>query len=70
MDNVRRIPQHVAIIMDGKEKKKKKRGLPRTMGHAQGARVVEQILEGADHMGIRYLTVYAVSSDNWVRPDS
>jgi hypothetical protein len=48
----------------------KKRGLPRTMGHAQGARVVEQILEDADHMGIRYLTVYAFSTENWSRPDA
>jgi undecaprenyl diphosphate synthase len=70
MDNVRRIPQHVAIIMDGNGRWAKKRGLPRTMGHAQGARVVEQILEDADHMGIRYLTVYAFSTENWTRPDS
>ena len=50
-------PRHIAIIMDGNGRWAKKRGLPRTAGHAQGARVVEQILEDADHMGIRYLTV-------------
>ena len=66
----RKIPQHVAIIMDGNGRWAKKRGLPRTMGHAQGARVVEQILEDADHMGIRYLTVYAFSTENWSRPDA
>ena len=66
----RRIPAHVAIIMDGNGRWARKRGLPRTMGHAQGARVVEQILEDADHMGIRYLTVYAFSTENWSRPDS
>ena len=70
MQNERKIPVHVAIIMDGNGRWDKKRGLPRTAGHAQGARVVEQILEDADHMGIRYLTVYAFSTENWSRPDS
>ena len=70
MENERRIPVHVAIIMDGNGRWAKRRGLPRTAGHAQGARVVEQILEDADHMGIRYLTVYAFSTENWSRPDS
>ena len=65
-----KIPQHVAIIMDGNGRWARRRGLPRTMGHAQGAKVVEQILEDADHMGIRYLTVYAFSTENWTRPDS
>ena len=70
MENERKIPVHVAIIMDGNGRWAKRRGLPRTAGHAQGARVVEQILEDADHMGIRYLTVYAFSTENWSRPDS
>ena len=70
MQNERKIPVHVEIIMDGNGRWAKKRGLPRTAGHAQGARVVEQILEDADHMGIRYLTVYAFSTENWSRPDS
>lgn len=70
MQNEQKIPVHVAIIMDGNGRWAKKRGLPRTAGHAQGARVVEQILEDADHMGIRYLTVYAFSTENWSRPDS
>lgn len=56
--------------MDGNGRWAKKRGLPRTAGHYQGARVVEQILEDADHMGIRYLTVYAFSTENWSRPQS
>lgn len=67
-DTQRKIPAHVAIIMDGNGRWAKKRGLPRTMGHAQGAKAVEQILEDADHMGIRYLTVYAFSTENWTRP--
>ena len=69
-DNERKIPVHVAIIMDGNGRWARKRGLPRTVGHTQGARTVEQILEDADHMGIRYLTVYAFSTENWSRPDS
>ena len=70
MEKERKIPVHVAIIMDGNGRWAKKRGLPRTAGHAQGARTVEQILEDSDHMGIRYLTVYAFSTENWSRPDS
>ena len=70
MQNERKIPVHVAIIMDGNGRWAKRRGLPRTAGHVQGARTVEQILEDADHMGIRYLTVYAFSTENWSRPDS
>ena len=69
-DNERKRPVHVAIIMDGNGRWARKRGLPRTVGHTQGARTVEQILEDADHMGIRYLTVYAFSTENWSRPDS
>ena len=70
MNKEQKIPVHVAIIMDGNGRWAKKRALPRTAGHAQGARTVEQILEDADHMGIRYLTVYAFSTENWSRPDS
>ena len=62
------IPAHVAIIMDGNGRWAKKRKLPRTAGHKKGAEVVEQILEEADHLGVRYLTVYAFSTENWLRP--
>ncbi|MCI2049643.1 MAG: isoprenyl transferase [Lachnospiraceae bacterium] len=65
-----RIPAHVAIIMDGNGRWAKKRGLPRSMGHVQGARVVEKILKDASDMGIRYFTVYAFSTENWSRPAS
>ena len=65
-----KIPAHIAIIMDGNGRWAKKRGLPRTAGHAQGARVVEQILEDANDLGVRYFTVYAFSTENWSRPDS
>lgn len=62
------IPQHVAIILDGNGRWAKAKGLPRTAGHVQGARTVEDICEIAWHMGIHYLTVYAFSTENWNRP--
>ena len=63
-----KIPQHVAIIMDGNGRWAKKRHMPRTYGHKKGAEVLEQTLENCDHLGIRYLTVYAFSTENWARP--
>ncbi|MCD8120079.1 MAG: isoprenyl transferase [Lachnospiraceae bacterium] len=64
------IPNHVAIILDGNGRWAKKRFLPRSAGHSQGAKNVEQICDDAGHMGIRYLTVYAFSTENWKRSDS
>ncbi|MBE5921875.1 MAG: isoprenyl transferase [Lachnospiraceae bacterium] len=64
-----KIPQHVAIILDGNGRWAKKRLLPRNAGHAQGAKTVEQICEDAAHMGIKYLTVYAFSTENWKRSE-
>lgn len=64
------IPAHVAIIMDGNGRWAKKRGMPRTFGHTQGARVAETILEDAADLGIRYLTLYAFSTENWSRPEA
>lgn len=61
------IPTHVAIIMDGNGRWAKKRMLPRGMGHKQGAKVLEQICEDAAELGIKYLTVYAFSTENWKR---
>ncbi len=63
-----KIPQHVAIILDGNGRWAKKKHLPRNMGHRQGSKVVETIIEDAHHMGIKYLTVYAFSTENWKRP--
>ena len=63
------IPQHVAIILDGNGRWAKKRHLPRNMGHRQGSKVVEQIIEDAHDLGIKYLTVYAFSTENWKRPE-
>ena len=65
-----RIPKHVAIILDGNGRWAKKRMLPRNMGHIQGAKTVEKICEDADSLGIKYLTVYAFSTENWNRPES
>lgn len=63
-----KIPNHVAIILDGNGRWAKKRMLPRNMGHVQGAKNVEQIIEDAHNLGIKYLTVYAFSTENWKRP--
>lgn len=64
------VPNHVAIILDGNGRWAKAKGLPRTAGHVQGAKMVEAICEDAYNMGINYLTVYAFSTENWNRPDS
>ena len=63
-----KIPQHVAIILDGNGRWAKAKGLPRNMGHVEGAKNVEVICEEAYRMGIQYLTVYAFSTENWNRP--
>ena len=62
-----KVPESVAIIMDGNGRWAQKRGLPRTMGHKEGCKTVEQIIEDAGSLGIRYLTVYAFSTENWNR---
>lgn len=63
-----KVPRHVAIILDGNGRWAKKRNMPRTFGHKEGAKVVEQICEDAYDLGIEYLTVYAFSTENWKRP--
>ena len=63
------IPQHVAIILDGNGRWAKKRGMPRTYGHAAGAKNVEPVVRAASDAGIRYLTLYAFSTENWKRPE-
>ncbi|MCC7377119.1 MAG: isoprenyl transferase [Verrucomicrobiales bacterium] len=62
------VPQHIAIIMDGNGRWAKKRGLPRVEGHRQGAESVRAIVRAAGELGIRYLTLYAFSVENWNRP--
>ena len=62
-----KIPQHVAIILDGNGRWAKSKGMPRTYGHIEGAKTVEKICEAAWNLGIKYLTVYAFSTENWKR---
>ncbi|MCR5155938.1 MAG: isoprenyl transferase [Butyrivibrio sp.] len=64
------IPQHVAIILDGNGRWAKAKGMPRNYGHMQGAKAVEDILVDARDLGIKYLTVYAFSTENWSRPEA
>ena len=62
------VPEHLAIILDGNGRWAKKKGLPRNAGHVQGARVLEDMCEIVWNKGIKYLTVYAFSTENWNRP--
>lgn len=68
MEEGMKIPRHIAIILDGNGRWAKRRGLPRNMGHVQGAKNVETICEAAYHMGVSYVTMYAFSTENWNRP--
>ena len=70
MDIENKVPAHVAIILDGNGRWAKVKGMPRNYGHMQGAKAVEDILEIARDMGIKYLTVYAFSTENWNRPET
>ena len=66
--DVNRIPQHVAIIMDGNGRWAKRRGLPRKAGHAAGSEAFRTIAYYCKDLGMKYLTVYAFSTENWKRP--
>lgn len=69
-DSAMNVPNHVAIILDGNGRWAKSKGMPRNYGHVQGAKNVEVICEEAWNMGIKYLTVYAFSTENWKRPEN
>ncbi|AKL97652.1 isoprenyl transferase [Endomicrobium proavitum] len=62
------VPLHVAIIMDGNGRWAKRRALPRVFGHKQGVKTVKNIVKAADALGIKVLTLYAFSTENWKRP--
>ena len=62
------VPEHVAIIMDGNGRWATRRGLPRVAGHRQGVQAARGIVRAADALGLRYLTLYAFSTENWSRP--
>ncbi|GEO84947.1 MULTISPECIES: isoprenyl transferase [Alphaproteobacteria] len=66
----RAVPEHVAIIMDGNGRWASARGLPRTFGHRKGVEAVRETVRAAAEVGIRYLTLFAFSSENWRRPES
>jgi len=62
-------PQHIAVIMDGNGRWAQKRGLPRVAGHKQGAETVERVVRAAKDLGVKHLTLFAFSTENWKRPE-
>ena len=70
MSEDEKIPKHVAIILDGNGRWAKKRGLPRNFGHLKGCDNVEPVCKAAFNLGIKYVTMYAFSTENWKRPQA
>jgi len=70
MSEDEKIPKHVAIILDGNGRWAKKRGLPRNFGHLKGCDNVEPVCKAAFNLGIKYITMYAFSTENWKRPQA
>ena len=70
MQQLNHIPEHIAIIMDGNGRWAKAKGLPRTAGHVEGVTTVKRITEEAARMGVKYLTLYTFSTENWNRPQT
>ena len=68
--NIERVPEHVAVIMDGNGRWAKKQGQERIFGHQNGVDSVDKITEAAGEIGVKYLTLYAFSTENWNRPES
>jgi len=67
--NTLKLPSHIAVIMDGNGRWARQRGLDRVFGHQQGVNAVRNVIEAAAELGVRYLTLYAFSTENWGRPD-
>ncbi|MBQ2663481.1 MAG: isoprenyl transferase [Clostridia bacterium] len=65
-----RLPKHIGVIMDGNGRWAKKRGLPRSAGHSAGADALKKIVTEANNLGVKYITVYAFSTENWKRPEA
>ena len=63
------MPRHIAIIMDGNRRWARNKNLPISLGHKEGAKTVEKIVEYANKIGIKYITVYAFSTENWKRTE-
>lgn len=66
--DMNRIPKHIAIIMDGNGRWAKAKNLPRSMGHKAGVETIRRIIKEADKLGVKYMTFYAFSTENWKRP--
>ncbi len=67
--NMQNIPRHIAIIMDGNGRWAESKGLPRTFGHKEGAKTLKKIVRLANNIGVKAITVYAFSTENWKRPE-
>ncbi|MCQ2350950.1 MAG: isoprenyl transferase [Paludibacteraceae bacterium] len=67
--NINELPEHIAIIMDGNGRWAKANGKPRVFGHMNGVKAVRQVTEAATELGIKYLTLYTFSTENWNRPE-
>lgn len=66
--DLKRLPEHIAIIMDGNGRWAKEKGKMRVFGHKNGVKAVREVVEGAAELGVKYLTLYAFSTENWNRP--
>ena len=64
------IPQHIAVIMDGNGRWAKRKGLPRNFGHKRGLEVAEQFIDKSLEIGVKYVSLYVFSTENWKRPQS
>ena len=63
------IPNHIAMIMDGNRRWARKRGLPTQLGHSEGAKTMQKVAEYCEKIGVKYMTVYAFSTENWKRAE-
>ncbi|MDR1702600.1 MAG: di-trans,poly-cis-decaprenylcistransferase, partial [Sporomusaceae bacterium] len=70
MIDFKNLPKHIAIIMDGNGRWAKAKGMPRFVGHRAGAETVKKIVRFASDLGIKVLTIYAFSTENWKRPQT
>jgi len=68
LNDKKKLPVHIAVIMDGNGRWASRRGLPRSAGHREGANTLKRIVKECDDIGIKYLTAYAFSTENWSRP--
>jgi len=68
--DIHNLPEHIAIIMDGNGRWAKKRKMPRIKGHYEGMQTIKKVTRQASHLGIKFLTLYAFSTENWSRPES